>query len=35
MPNLSIQGTKINRVFDARVEILHDLDEDKKVREAV
>ena len=35
MPNLTIQGTKINRVFDARVEILHDLDEDKKVREAV
>lgn len=35
MPNLTIQGTKLNRVFDARVEILHDLDEDKKVREAV
>ena len=35
MPNLTIQGTKVNRVFDAKVEILHDLDEDKKVREAV
>lgn len=35
MPNLTVQGHKINRVFDARVEILHDLDSDKKVREAV
>ncbi len=35
MPNLTIQGSKVNRVFDARVEVLHDLDEDKKVREAV
>ena len=35
MPNLTIQGNKINRVFDAKVEILHDLDNDKKVREAV